>query len=106
MKKRKHTTTQVYGEESRLFYIVILSFVCAVMLYMYFVSLSVVHVVMRKEADTEMVKLMTSVGELEAEYIQGQHALSSDIATHRGFVLAERKIFIDKSADTLVLRNE
>jgi hypothetical protein len=61
---------------------------------------------MRKETDTEMTKLMTRVSELEASYIQGQHALSSDIATHRGFVLTDRKIFIDKAGDTLVLRDE
>lgn len=103
MKKRKHTATGAYGEESRLFYVALSSCLIAVSTYMYFVSVSVVNVVMRKEVDVEMRELTTTMGELEAAYIEKQHAVSSDIATARGFVMADSKIFIDKAADTLVL---
>jgi hypothetical protein len=71
--------------------------------YMYFLSLSVVHVVMRQEVDSDIRELNTMVSELEASYIEKQHAVSSDIATMKGFVMAERKVFIDKGGDTLVL---
>jgi hypothetical protein len=63
----------------------------------------VADVVMRKEVDSQITELATSIGQLEAEYIEMQHSLSNDIATHRGFVAVDTKIFIDKSEDTLVL---
>ena len=61
------------------------------------------HVVMRKETDTQISELATAVSELEAQYIDMQHSVSSDIATMRGFVVADKKIFIDRSEGTLVL---
>lgn len=101
MKKRKYTAA--YGDESRLFYVA--SFLCFVVVssYMYFVCLSVVNVVMRQEVDGEIRELTTAVGELEAQYIEKQHAVSGNIATAKGFITAERKIFIDKAVGTLVL---
>lgn len=103
MKKRTHTRT-AYEEESRLFYVALSAFVMVAGAYMYFVSASVVNVVMRMEVDGDIRELTTKVGELEAAYIEKQHAVSSDIAALKGFVMAEKKIFIDKAEDTLVLR--
>ncbi len=102
MKKRAHTRT-AYEEESRLFYVALSTFVIVAGAYMYFVSASVVNVVMRMEVDGDIRALTTKVGELEAAYIEKQHAVSSDIAGMRGFVMADTKIFIDKAEDTLVL---
>lgn len=105
MKRHAYTKTRAYGEESRIFYVALFALILVVSSYMYFVSLSVVNVVMRKEVDAEIRNLTTAVGELEAQYIERQHAVSSDIAEMKGFVVAEHKIFIDKAADTLVLRS-
>lgn len=101
MTKRRHITA--YGEESRLFYIALSLCLVVVSAYVYFLSLSVVHVVMRKEIDADIRELNTMVSELEASYIEKQHAVSSDIATMKGFVMADKKVFIDKGEDTLVL---
>ncbi len=101
---RKHSYNAiVYKEESRLFYGAVLSCICVFSTYMYFVSSSIVHVVMRKEVDAQISSFGTSVGQLEAQYIEMQHSVSSDIATQQGFIIAEDKIFIDKGEDTLVL---
>lgn len=70
---------------------------------MYFVSASIVHVVMRKEVDAQIAQLNSSVSQLEAEYIERQHEVSNDFATQQGFVAVEKKIFIDRTTDTLVL---
>ncbi len=70
---------------------------------MYFVSASVMNVVMRKETDAQISELATGVGQLEARYIDMQHSVSNDVATLKGFVVADQKIFIDRSGDTLVL---
>ena len=100
---KKYTRTTAYKDESRLFYMAIATFVVVFCTYVYFVSTSVAHVVMRKEVDANIATLATSVSQLEAEYIEIQHSVSNDIATHKGFIVADSKIFIDKTEDTLVL---
>lgn len=100
---RRHTHTIAYRDESRLFYMVLSLFVVVVGLYMYFVSSSVLKVVMLKEVDAQVADMGTRMSEIEEEYIEMQHSVSSDIATHKGFVVATEKIFIDKTADTLVM---
>ncbi len=104
MKRQPKTTA--YKDESRLFYIASSLFVVSACLYMYFVSASVMHVVMRKEIDSQIVEMSTSISQLDAQYIEMQHSVSSDIASLKGFAIADKKVFIDKSDDTLVvLRN-
>lgn len=100
-KKHKHTAT--YKDESRYFYAACSLFVACACVYMYFVSMSVMNVVMRKEIDTKIAEAATRISELEAAYIEVQHSVSSDIASHKGFAIADTKVFIDKSDATLVL---
>lgn len=100
---KKYTSTTAYKDESRLFCIAIAVLITVSGSYVYFVSTSVAHVVMRKEVDSNIASLATSVSQLESEYIEIQHSVSNDIATHKGFVIADTKIFIDKAEDTLVL---
>lgn len=101
MKKQK--TITAYKQESRLFYMAFISCISVFCAYMYFVSASIVHVVMRKEVDTQIAQLSTHVSELESKYIDIQHSVSSDIASQKGFVTVDKKIFIDKTVDTLVV---
>ncbi len=77
--------------------------VLSVVLYMYFLSASVVHVVMRKEVDKEITAMNSSLSSLETRYIETQHAVSEDIASLRGFKRADAKVFIDRTDTTLVL---
>lgn len=72
-------------------------------LYMYFVSASVVHVVMRQEAQREISALHSEISTLEAAYIKAQHSVSSDIAQLNGYVETNTKVFIGREDTTLVL---
>ena len=72
-------------------------------LYAYFLSATVVHVVMQKEISNTIHETHSEIAKLEAKYIDRQHAFSVELATQQGFVLAENKIFIDKSDTSLVL---
>ena len=103
MKRRTHS--RVYKEESRLFYGALCLCVGVVCLYMYFVSMSVVHVVMRKEVDNQISLVSTQISQLEEEYIERQQSLNISIAAAHGFIAAEEKIFVDKTTATLVLSN-
>ena len=76
---------------------------CLVGLYMYLVSASVVHVVIRKEINQEMTQLHTEIAKLEAEYISAQHSISTDIASLQGFVPTPDKIFLDRTPSSVVL---
>lgn len=71
---------------------------------MYFVSTTVVHVVLRKELDQDIAALHSDIATLEAEYIAAQHAVSAHIASLPGFIENPDKIFIDRGADALVVR--
>lgn len=100
---KKVSTTKIYADESRLFYIAVFSCVAVLLAYMYFLSTSIVHVVMRKEVDSQISDLRSKVSQLEASYIEKQHMVSNEIATRQGYVVTDKKIFIDKAGDTLVL---
>ncbi len=75
-------------------------------LYVYFVSASVVHVVIRTEIDQEITKIATEISELESEYIAAQHKVSSDIASLQGYTQSGTKIFIDRTPASLVLSTQ
>lgn len=101
MKRQKQITAHI--EESRIFYAALFCLVSVFVAYMYFVSISVMHVVMRKEVDTQIASLGTSVAELEAEYIDMQHRVSNDIASLQGFVMVDEKVFIETSETAVAL---
>jgi hypothetical protein len=67
--------------------------------YAYFLSASVVNVVMRKDVDAQIASAGTAMSGLEADYIELQHALSAEVATEKGFVAAPEKVFIDRTED-------
>ncbi len=73
-------------------------------LYMYFVSMSVVHVVMRTEAEHAIAAAYSALGELETELMLAQHKVSAEIATLSGYTEPKSRIFIDRSANTFVFR--
>lgn len=90
-------------KEQRYLYIASAVLVALFVLYTYFVSATVMHVVLRKEIDHQISDMHSRISSLEAEYIAAQHAVSADIALLPGFVEASDKIFIDRAPDTLVL---
>ena len=78
--------------------------IVSVVAYMYFLSLSVVHVVMRKEATAQIGQLRSDIANLEASYIEAKHQISAKVATIDGFSQNQEKIFISKAEQSLVLR--
>lgn len=84
---------------------VVLSSTCLLLfaLYIYFISASVVHVVMRTEVSQEVTRIASEISELEGEYIEAQHRVSSDIASLQGYVETQDKVFIDRTPASLVL---
>ncbi len=73
--------------------------------YLYFLNLSVVHVVMRKETLAEQNQLRTEIASLETSYIEAQHKIAGRIAHLDGYSIDTAKIFVTRGEDSLVLRD-
>ncbi len=73
-------------------------------LYMYFISLSVVHVVVSQETDVRIHEMRSDIAKQEAEYMEMQNALSREVVEQKGYIAATEKIFIDRSAGSLVTK--
>ncbi len=79
--------------------------IASVVAYMYFLSLSVVHVVMRKEVLQDINQLRSEIAFLESSYIEANHVISQRVATADGFNAIKDKVFINQTEDQgLVLR--
>ncbi len=78
----------------------------SVVAYLYFLNVSVVHVVMRQDAAVEIKELQTEIAVLESEYIDAQHTISSRIAMLDGYSTDSEKIFVSRAGAGLVLGNQ
>ena len=100
---KKNISNQIKREKQYLM-VMFGVLVLLVLSYMYFVSMSIVEVVMRQEASRDIRSLQTEIALLETTYIDAQHAISADIASLQGFVQTADKIFLDRTPSSLVLR--
>jgi len=82
----------------------VLLLLVSVFSYMYFLSLSVVHVVMRKEATQEIAHLRSEIATLETDYIEAKHQISAKVAKLDGYKTNQEKIFISRVEPSLVLQ--
>lgn len=96
---------KLYKEERVWFFVASVLLLATFVSYIYFVSASVVHVVIRKEVNQEIAKTASYVSQLESQYIEAQHKVSADIASQNGYVATNEKIFIDRTQASLVMSN-
>ena len=75
------------------------------LVYIYFISVSVSHVVMRKELTNDVIALKSEISNLESIYIERKHQISQDLTTKAQIVAVVDKTFIDKSHTNLVMSN-
>lgn len=76
-----------------------------VIAYMYFLSLSVVHVVMKKEIERQSQQVLSEIAQLESDYIEAHHRISQKVAQIDGFSAVSEKTFVSRNVEQgLVLR--
>ena len=80
-----------------------LFFFILVVLYMYFLSMSVVHVVLRKEVIHSVSETESQIASLEASYIESQHKVSDKIAALGTFTETDNKVFVSRGPNVPVL---
>ena len=99
---RRNTTP--YHREQRLFFGAVSVLFILFVLYVYFISASVVHVIARKEVDREIAHVASAIGDLEFAYITAKHAITPERLAQYGFLSApSQKIYIEKAPTNLVL---
>lgn len=86
--------------------LLVVALVALVGLYMYFLTMSVVHVVLRKEVNQERRLVESEIAELEARYIEAQHRVSEKIASLDSLAETNDKIFIERHSSPLVMQVE
>ena len=77
----------------------------SIIAYLYFLNLSVIHVVMRQDGLQEIKALQTEIAVLEASYIEAQHTIAAQIALHEEYNTETEKIFVSRDNLGLVLGN-
>lgn len=66
--------------------------------YLYFLNLSVVHVVIRKEVMQDLQDTKNQIALLETEYIGAQHTIAASMAAVSEFQEDQTKIFVMRGA--------
>jgi hypothetical protein len=79
---------------------------CMVVLYLYFLNMSVVQVVMRIEHVQKQNELNAEIASLEAKFIEAQHGIASKIGTANGYDTDSNKIFVSRDQERLVMNNQ
>jgi len=66
--------------------------------YLYFLNLSVVHVVIRKEVMQDLQDTKNQIALLETEYISAQHKIAANMAEVSKFQEGQTKVFVMRDA--------
>jgi hypothetical protein len=74
-----------------------------VVLYLYFLNMSVVQVVMRTEYIQTKNTLNTEIALMESQFIQAKHDVSAKLAGLDTFTAEDNKIFVERGGSSLVL---
>jgi hypothetical protein len=100
-------TMPLYGMERTTFMCACACFLVAFSLYVYFLSASVVNVVMRQEIDQEIRTVNATLADLESRYITARSRITEAEAFERGFEKGAEKTYVSKTPENLVLsRND
>lgn len=73
-----------------------------IVLYLYFLNMSVVQVVMRTDYVKQQNDLGAELAILDAKYIETQHVIASRIATMDNYNTSAEKIFVSREQPSLV----
>ena len=103
---RKKSTTP-YETQKKIFFMLLGILVLLFSAYIYFVSASIVHVIVRKEIDRDIVAQKSNISDLEAAFIVAKQSITEETIAKHGFSLdTPEKIYIKKVPTSLVLVSE
>ncbi len=77
--------------------------VCSVVGYLYFLNVSVVEVVLRKDALRQSSTLSAEIALLESAYIDAQHTIAERIGDESTLAFDARKVFVVREEAAVVV---
>jgi hypothetical protein len=102
----KTKTLQINIFEKRAFTALIAIIFILLGFYGYFISKSIVNVIVREEINNDVVVVSSAISELEFEYIAHKNIINKEYAKAAGFKdLAEKKFVARKTFARLSLEN-
>lgn len=106
--RKQPTISQTYILSRRLFLVLALLFVFAIGAYIFFIESAIVHVVSRKNIESEIRSMRTSLLTLESSYYAAQAKLTQNDALALGMGVVSEKdtqfIALDESGKVLTYR--
>lgn len=94
MKQRSKTTACVL--ERRVFWIFISIIIVLFGLYGYFVSKSIINVIIREETEQDLARAGAHISSLEYDYIKQKNTINLELAYEMGFRDAKSKKFVTR----------
>lgn len=100
----KQKITTPYSKEKTVFFAMVFVVFLLFVTYVYFVSASIAHVIVRKEIDRDITGVSSYLSDLEAEFIVAKQAIDEETIRQHGFALdATSKVYITRRPSSLVL---
>jgi hypothetical protein len=102
----KTKAIQINKFEKRAFVALVFAILILAGLYGYFISKSIINVIVREEINNDIVVVSSATSELEFEYINYKNAINKEYAISAGFTkLASKKFVTRKSFAKLSFEN-
>lgn len=80
--------------------------ILAIVFYVYFLNMSVVHVVLQKETMRNIQDIKNEIAVLESAYIESQHTIAARMATLDGMSAERNKTFVHRTPKTDLVLNQ
>ena len=88
--------TAVLSFKKRTFWVLVVSISVLLVLYGYFVSRSIVNVVLREEVEHGLTEATTRLGDLEFQYLSKKDSVNLALAYELGFRNITQKKFVSR----------
>ena len=96
MKRRSKATTCIL--ERRVFWIFIGTIILLLGLYSYFVSKSIVNVIIREEIEQDLARVNSHISSLEYDYLKKKNHINLKLAYELGFEDVRSKEFVTRKS--------
>lgn len=91
--------SQFEEHDRRIFWVLSIAFILALAFYLYFLSISVHAVVLRKSAEQEFIAVTSRINILESSYAELDKEISLHLARERGFVDVGAPLYVSAERD-------
>ncbi len=99
--RKSLSITAEHPYESVIARTLIVALVVLASLYLYFVGASVLHIVARKEAGTETMRLQSAIAAMEQEYYALSGEVDESVASTMGLTAVEKTHYVYKPGATV-----